>query len=422
MILKFFRRFCGPFLIFYIFSFYAHSHNPTVWEEMSQQFSLNHEATRPEVQAQIQWIIHHPAYLQQLKKAEPYMYHIITEIKKRHLPGELALIPMVESAYNPFAYSGKGAAGLWQIMPSTGTDLGLKQNWWHDGRRNILSSTGAALNYLEYLSHFFSGNWLLAVAAYDAGEGAISRSIKNTHQTIYTANFWALRLPRETRMYIPRLLALAEVVKNAEFYHIQLPSIPHRPYFQEVTLSSHIDLTHAAKLAGVSYQDLRKLNPGYNHWSIVPHKPYKLLIPMHNVSLFSQNIAPKLNSPTETASWIRYKIRPRDNLANIATRYHSSIHDLQNLNRLKSNRLPLGQYILIPNNRDISATTPEPAHYTEPQAYKVIYIVDKKDDFQKIANKFKISVAQIQAWNNLTSTSILEPGQTLMLWKMYTPT
>lgn len=386
---------------------------------MSQQFSLSHETTRPEVQAQIQWLIHHTGYLQQLTKAEPYMYHIITEIKKRHLPGELALIPMVESAYNPFAYSGKGAAGLWQIMPGTGTDLGLQQNWWYDGRRNILSSTGAALNYLEYLHHYFNGNWLLAIAAYDAGEGAVTRSIRNDHQIPYSANFWTLHLPKETSMYIPRLLALAEIVQNAQYYHIQLPSIPHTPYFQEVTLGSQIDLTHAARLAGISYQDLRKLNPGYNHWAITPHQPYKLLLPMHNISLFSQNLSNNA-SHDQTMSWIRYRIKPGDNLTVIAMHYHTTIDKLKALNRLKSNTLPLGQYILVPNNNYTTLSIPKPAQYTKPQAYKIIYVVDKKDDFKKVSRKFKISIAQIKAWNNLSTSAILEPGQTLMLWKSRT--
>lgn len=417
--LKPFKRVCTTY-IFVLVSFLNPAYaSPSVWEVMNQQFSLNHETNRPEVQAQIQWLMHHTGYLQQLTKAEPYMYHIVSEISKRHLPGELALIPMVESAYNPFAYSGKGAAGLWQIMPGTGTHLGLQQNWWHDGRRNILSSTGAALNYLEYLHHFFNGNWLLAIAAYDAGEGAIARSIKNKHQVPYSENFWTLSLPRETQIYIPRLLALAELIQNAQYYHIQLPSIPHTPYFQEVMLGSDINLTRAAQLAGISFKDLLKLNPGYNHWTNVPNQPYKLLIPMHNLSILSQNLSN--TTQDQSVSWLRYRIKPGDNLANLAARYHTTIDKLRSLNRLKSNTLPLGQFILIPNHH--YSTTPEvkQTHFSKPQSYKIIYIVDKKDNFNKIAQKLHLSVAQIKAWNHINDENGLKPGQTLLLWKSRTP-
>ena len=389
--------------------------NPTVWEVMSQEFRLNHETTRPEVQAQIKWLMHHTGYLRQFSQAEPYLYHIITEIKKHHLPGELALIPMVESAYNPFAYSGKGAAGLWQIMPGTGNHLGLQQNWWHDGRRNILSSTGAALNYLEYLQHFFHGNWLLAIAAYDAGEGAVSRSIQKKHELPSSADFWTLPLPRETRRYVPRLLALAEIVQNAQYYHVQLPSIPHTPYFQEIMLNSQIDLPHAAQLAGISFKDLLKLNPGYNHWTNVPNKPYKLLIPMHNVSLLSQNLSN--TTQDQTVSWIRYRVKPGDSLKRLALQYHTSVENLKSLNQLKSNRLPLGQFILIPNDHYAAKPTSPTVHFPKPKLYKVIYVVEKKDDIHKIAKKFHLSETQIKSWNHLAEETILEPDQTLLLWR-----
>ena len=161
----------------------AHS-TPNVWDVLRQQFSLNHEVTQPEVQNQIRWLVAHPSYIQKLaRQSEPYIYHIVTEIKKRKLPGELALIPMIESSYDPFAYSGAGAAGLWQLMPGTGTDLGLKQDWWYDGRRSIGPSTNAALTYLAYLHNFFNGDWVLAFAAYDSGEGTMARIIKNSGQT-----------------------------------------------------------------------------------------------------------------------------------------------------------------------------------------------------------------------------------------------
>lgn len=401
------------FLFIILFSSAVHSYPaPSVWEVLSQQFSLDHEANRPEVQAQIRWLIQHPRYLQQLTRAEPYMYHIMTEIKKRHLPGELALLPMIESAYNPFAYSGAGAAGLWQLMPGTGSDFGLKQDWWYDARRSIPSSTGAALDYLEYLHRLFHGNWILAFAAYDAGEGAIARIIKDNHHT----NFWSLPVPKETRAYVPRLLALADIIQNAQNYHIQLPPIPHVPYFEEVAIGSQIDLNHAAQLAGISYQDLLKLNPGYNRWATAPNQPYKLLIPASHAASFSRNLAhvPK----NQRVSWTRYRVNAGDSLDNIAARHHTTVNMIKELNQLKSNIIPTGQFVLIPNHQ--YATTPPAtphSHFSKPKAYKTIYIVDNKDDFDSISKKLNVTVEQIKAWNNLAEQAELQFGQSLIIWR-----
>lgn len=216
---------------------------PDVWDVLRSEFTLNHEVTRPEVQEQIRWLVAHPSYLHKVsRQSEPYIYHILAEIRKRKLPGELALLPMIESAYDPFAYSGAGAAGLWQLMPRTGSDLGLKQDWWFDGRRSIGPSTDAALNYLLYLNKYFSGHWVLAIAAYDSGEGTISRAIKAYSPPGRAVDFWTLPVPRETKVYVPRFLALAEIIKNPARYRVSLPNIPYLPYFAEVNIGSQIDL------------------------------------------------------------------------------------------------------------------------------------------------------------------------------------
>lgn len=388
----------------------------SIWEVLNQQFSLNHETSRPEVQAQIHWLLQHPNYVRQFTKSEPYLYHIMTEIQKRHLPGELALIPMVESAYNPFAYSGAGAAGLWQLMPGTGLDLGLKQDWWYDGRRSIPSSTHAALNYLEYLHHYFNNNWILAFAAYDAGEGAIARLVKENHHQ----NFWALPVPKETRAYVPRILALAEIIQNAQHYHIQLPDIAPIPYFKEVSIGSQIDLNHAAQLAEIPYQDLLKLNPGYNRWATAPNQPYKLLIPAQNVALFGRNLATV--PANKRVSWTRHKVNKDDTLSGIAARYNTTVNMLKELNQLKTNTIPAGQYLLIPNHRYATSSSHQPVHFTKPAFYKSIYITDKKDSFGVIAKKFHVSEEQIKAWNDLSDPKELRAGQSLIIWRSYQDT
>ncbi|TAL61791.1 MAG: lytic transglycosylase, partial [Legionella sp.] len=244
----------SAFLSFGMINLSAHAAQD-VWDVLRSEFNMGHEVNRPEVQEQIRWLVAHPSYLQKVcRQSEPYIYHIVHEIKKRKLPGELALVPMIESAYDPFAYSGVGAAGIWQLMPRTGSDLGLKQDWWYDARRSIGPSTDAALNYLLYLNKFFDGNWILAIAAYDSGEGTMARAIKSAGRR--GNYFWNLPIPRETKVYVPRFLALAELIKNPQRYRIELPSIPYLPYFQEVNIGSQIDLNHAAKMAGISYKEL----------------------------------------------------------------------------------------------------------------------------------------------------------------------
>ena len=400
----------------------AHS-TPNVWDVLRKQFSLNHEVTQPEVQTQIRWIIAHPSYIQKLaRQSEPYIYHVVTEIKKRKLPGELALIPMIESSYDPFAYSGAGAAGLWQLMPGTGTDLGLKQDWWYDGRRSIGPSTNAALNYLGYLHNFFNGDWLLAFAAYDSGEGTMARIIKNSGQTGQKIRFWSLNVPQETKAYIPRVLALAEVIQNPERYRVELPDIPHAPYFEEVNIGSQIDLNHAAKLAGISYRDLIKLNPGFNRWATAPYRPYKLLIPADKVEDFSRNLA---NVPEDQrVSWTRHKVSAGDNLVLIAQRYHTTVNLIKGLNQLKTNSVANGQFVLIPSSKNTPVatkmSTPPPVHtqhFIAAKQYKVIHIVQKHESYQHIQAKYGVTTHDIKSWNHLKTEAPLRPGQQLIIWK-----
>ncbi len=388
---------------------------------MRHQFALNHEVTQPEVQNQVRWLISHPSYIQQLARSEPYIYHILTEIRKRNMPGEVALIPMIESAYDPFAYSGAGAAGLWQLMPGTGTDLGLKQDWWYDGRRSIGPSTNAALSYLLYLHNFFEGNWILAFAAYDSGEGTMARIIKNSDQRIKGINFWSLPVPTETKAYVPRLLALAEIIQNPHRYHIQLPDIPHVPYFEEVNIGSQIDLDHAAKLAGISYRDLIKLNPGFNRWATAPYRPYKLLIPANKVESFNRNLA---NLPyDQRVSWTRHQVSAGDNLQLIAKQYHTTAHLIKELNQLKSNSIQKGQYVLIPSHdKTVKRSDPPPTarqvfHFTAPQQFKMIHIVEKRDSYLVLAKKYAVTSDQIRMWNKLKPASKLRLGQPLIIWR-----
>lgn len=406
------------------------NHSPTVWDVLRGEFALNHETSRPEVQEQIRWLVAHPGFVNKAcLQSEPYIYHIVREIKKRKLPGELALLPMIESAYNPFAYSGAGAAGLWQLMPRTGTDLGLKQDWWFDARRSISSSTDAALNYLLYLNKFFNGSWILAIAAYDAGAGTIDRAMKASGKRSIT--FWDLYVPKETQTYVPRLLALAEIIKKPDYYHIKMPEIPYLPYFEEVNIGSPIDLSHAAKMAGISYRDLIKLNPGFNRWTTAPDKPIKLLIPAEKVRQFILNLA---SLPEDKrVSWEKYTVKPGDNLENIAIRYHTTVNLIKQINQLSTQRIEPNQSILIPSTRNTPIVeAKEPNAPPSPSArtthhipiignHRVIHIVQANDTVEKIIKTYGVNVHDIQVWNKLADNQPLQVGQQLVIWKKVKP-
>ena len=403
---------------------------PDVWEVLRNQLSISHEVNRPEVQEQIRWLMSHPSYVNKVcRQSEPYIYHIVAQIKKRHLPGELALLPMIESAFDPFAYSGKGAAGLWQLMPKTGNELGLKQDWWSDARRSIGPSTNAALNYLVYLNRQFNGHWILAIASYDAGEGTISRAIKATAPPGKPVDFWNLPMPDETKVYVPRLFALAEIINNPARYHVSLPVIPYLPYFEEVSIDSPIDLSHAAKLAGISYKELIKLNPGFNRWTTNPYKPFKLLLPAEKVERFNFNLS---NIPAEQrVSWTKLTLLKGDMVNNIATRYHTTATLIKQVNQLNTEYIKPNQTILIPNanhttiakgkEQEKPAISPLVHALAIARNHRLIHIVQDKDTYQTLYKLYGVSAADVKKWNKLSANAPLKKGQQLVLWKTIKP-
>jgi len=396
-------------------------HAESIWDAIRDEFKLNHELSQPEVQTELRWLLAHPGFVHKVTtQSKPYIYHILTEIKKRNLPGEMALLPMIESAYDPFAYSGAGAAGLWQLMPATGNNLGLKQDWWKDSRRSIGDSTNAALNYLTRLNRFFAGNWLLTIAAYDAGEGTIAKTIKLSGQG-RSINFWRLPVPNETKGYVPRLLALAEIIGNPRIYHISLPDIPFEPYFEEVDVGSQIDLSSAAKLAGIPYKDLIKLNPGFNRWATAPYKPFKLLIPTDKVEDFSKNL--KLVPDEKRVSFMRYHVRNNDSLSGIAQKYHTTTNLIKELNQMPTNAVKKGQVVMIPSPKNtpisVQATNhiKRENHFNPGNVHKILHIVQKQDTTNSIAKRYGVTPGQLYQWNNLKPGVALKANQQLFIYK-----
>jgi len=266
----------------------------TLWGPIQAHLQLTAtDEKQPAVQEQIHWFAKNPAYLNDaVSRAVPYIHYVYTQVVKRNLPAELVLLPIIESAYNPSATNASsGAAGLWQLMSSTARGYGVHQDRAFDGRHDLYSSTNAALNYLTYLKSFFGGDWLLAIAAYDTGEGNVQNAIRHNAQHDRNTHFWALPLVLETRCYIPRLLALAAIVRNPEKYGITLPAISAKPYLAVVDVGSKkMSLRYVAKLAGVNLAKLKQLNPGIKNIS-APLTQSQFALPIDRVALYQKQLA-----------------------------------------------------------------------------------------------------------------------------------
>ncbi|MDQ7076214.1 MAG: transglycosylase SLT domain-containing protein [Gammaproteobacteria bacterium] len=257
-----------------------------LWQRLRAGFALP-SSQHENIQAELNWYKQHPNYLKRVsKRAHPYLYAILNEVEARGLPSELALLPIVESAYDPFAYSHGRAAGLWQMIPGTAKRFGLEQNWWLDQRRDVIASTRAALDYLEYLHRYFNGDWLLALAAYNSGEGTVGRAVRKNRKQGKDTDFWSLKLPKETRSYLPKMLALKQIILQPEKFNTQLEAIKNQPFLDTVQIGSQMDLDLAAQLADISIEQIYRYNPAFNRWATPPKGPFELLIPSQNVEKF----------------------------------------------------------------------------------------------------------------------------------------
>lgn len=271
----------------------AQAHKGTVWERLLSLYSLP-KIENQKVEREVEWYLNHPQALNTIqKRAEPYLHLILDEIEAKQIPGELALLPVVESAFEPTANSRAAASGLWQFVPATGRMFGLQQNSWYDGRRDIYASTKAATTYLKQLSETFDGDWLLALASYNWGKGNVKKSIERNESHNLPTDYWSLHMPEETANYVPRLLAIAKIFANADDYNINLHDIPNKPYFEVVNLDSQLSLNKAAEMANMSLHDFLKLNPAFNKSKTAPEGagPRRLLIPVAKAEAFKENLA-----------------------------------------------------------------------------------------------------------------------------------
>ncbi len=404
--------------------------NPTLWQDMAAQFSLPGETEDvPEVKRQIDWFVSHPKYLEKAtSQAKPYLYYICEQVKARGLPIELALMPMVESSYNPFAVnSSSGATGLWQMMPGTASGFGLHVDWWYDGRRDISTSTNAALDYLAYLGSFFNGDWLLAMAAYDSGEGTVQQSIERNATHGRDTTYWGLHLPHETQGYIPKVLALATILKNPQNYNVDLPDIPDAPYLTSIDLSSQMNLHKAAKMAGMTLAELSSLNPGYNRWATAPKGSYKLLLPVDRAAQFQTSMtAPSdaTQAPASNLTWDHIAAKSSDSLQSIAQNYNTTPELLMKANKLSSEHVKAGQSLLVPSNASADNSTADNADIDEDVGEKITTLADSNvinhmitqgETLKSIAAKYHVTLRQIEFWNDVTEADI-NPGEELVIW------
>src|SRR6185295_4986824 len=300
-----------------------------LFDRMRAGFKLD-DADKHAIDVQLDWYADHPDYLERaFGRAELYMYHIVTELEARGMPLEIALLPVVESAFEPFAYSRARAAGLWQFIPGTGTRFGMKQNWWYDGRRDVVESTRGALDYLQFLHDEFDGDWLLAVAAYNCGEMNVARAVEANRKKGKPIDFWSLKLPKETQGYVPRLLAMRRLVADPEAHGLGFSRIPNQPYFTRVDTGSQIDLKVAADIAGITHEQLSELNPAFHRWATDPSGPHYLLVPSEVSDLFEQNV--RQLTPEQRLNATIYTVKKGDSVASVAKKYGTRVEVIREL-------------------------------------------------------------------------------------------
>ena len=393
-----------------------------LWDRVRQGFSIEEEQDNPRLLAELNWYARHQTYLDRVvERAEPFIHFVLNEAEKRQMPTELVLLPIVESAYQAFAYSHGRAAGIWQFIPSTGKIYGLKQNWWYDGRRDVYASTHAALDYLESLHREFKGDWLHALAAYNSGSGTVRRAIRKNKKRGKPTDFWNLKLPKETQAYVPKLLALKRLVKAPEHYGITLNCIEDLPQFEAIDIKAQLDLAMAADMADIELDDLYRLNPAFNHWATAPYGPHRLLIPVDQVETFQTNLEalPK----ADRIKWKRHKIKPGETLSHIADRYSVSVKSLKRLNNLHSHNIRQGKHLVIPvSSRKLSDYNltayqrKKTLQNIRRKGHKVTHIVQAGDTFWDLSRKYKVKSHSIARWNGMAIRDPLKTGQTLVIW------
>jgi len=397
-----------------------YSQEDDLWQVIANRQGIK-SVSNSRVQSRIDWISNHPEYLSLIsKRAEPFLYLVVSELEKQNVPIEIALLPIVESDYYPFSYSHGTAAGLWQFIPSTGRMYGLEEDWWHADRRDVLASTKAAANYLNDLNKMFKGDWLLSIAAYNAGPGRIQRAIDTNIKLGKKTDFWSLDLPQETEKYVPKLLALSQVIKNPSRYNQKLLEIDNKPFLNEVELDSQFDLALISQWTGLSIDQIYNYNPGLKRWATPESLPYIMLLPEEVIYSFNDNLSKQDQRPK--ISWTRYKIKQGDSLSLIAQNYNTTIGQIMSVNELDNDAIRADKYLIVPLAQksegyySLSDNQREKSRLNiQKNSEKIIYTVVAGDSLWKISIKFDTTINNLVRWNQISPSDSLSIGKELVI-------
>jgi membrane-bound lytic murein transglycosylase D len=389
--------------------------------KLRREFSIE-PVMNNRVEAELKWFVRNPKYLNRVfTRAQRYLPFIVDELERRDLPMELALLPIVESAFDPFAYSHGRAAGLWQMIPGTARRFGVSQNWWYDGRRDVVDSTMAALDYLDYLHGLQDGDWLNAIASYNSGEGNVLKAKRRNRANSKPLDFWNLKLSRETSAYVPRLMALVEIVRDPDQFGLTLPELVNEPQFGIADVGGQIDLALAAELAGMDLDTLSAWNAGNNRWATDPNGAHRLILPVDVIEDFNTALA---NVPLdERIRWQRHKVKNGEAISQIADRYNVTVSTIRSANNLSGNMIRAGHYLMIPVATkpltDYSQTADarrERKQAAVRSGNRVEHIVASGESFWTISRKYDVDIKKLAAWNGTSPRDTLSVGQKLVVW------
>jgi membrane-bound lytic murein transglycosylase D len=375
---------------------------PDLWDRIRMGFSMP-DLSSPLVQDRQIWYASQPSYVKRMvERSKRYLYYIVEELEKRGMPTEIALLPMVESAFNPMAYSRSHASGLWQFIPSTGKNYKLEQNSWYDGRRDVVASTSAALDYLQFL-YEMHGDWHLALASYNWGENAVARAIEKNKARGRPTDYLSLKMPTETRYYVPKLQALKNIIRNPHAFGVDLEPVPNSPYFVTVENTPDIDVRLAAELANMPLVEFLALNPAHNRPVIVADSTPGLVLPADKAEIFLANL--ELHGEP-LVSWQIYKLKRGDTLQRIAAKHHISLAKLKQINGIgRRTKVGPGYPLLLPLKG--ASLEPLPAMFRPPASQpgvavrRIDYKVKHGDTLSEIAERYKVSVNDLRRWNQI---------------------
>ena len=381
----------------------------SLWPKLNAGYKMNTKPSKKglkRLKKYENWYKKRPDYINRMMiRANKYLYYVYLEVQKRNMPMEIALLPMIESAYNPLAKSRAKAVGMWQFIPSTGRLYGLKQDWWRDERRNIVESTDSALDYLEKLYGEF-GTWELALAAYNCGEGRVARTQKRNKRNKRGTDFYSLNLPMETRNYVPKLLAVRNIMQDPEKYGLTIMDIPFQPYFETVEVPDKIDTELSARLAEISLEEFQLLNPEHKRPIMKSvHGAHSILLPVSAVSTFNKNLF-EHNKPL--SSWKVYKPKKGETLKGVAKKFKIDWKILAKVNQVRSKRtFRKRSILLIPNNNAIGTSFPSSGGGIIDYDTIVTHRVSRGETLSHISIRYNVSVKDIKEFNELRTSRII---------------